>query len=156
MALYLAVDLDGPGSSGLGVPEVRRGLLAVGDCVLAMRAQEGDSMSVQFVGTAALIAKAQAALTEGITAAGEDLLAKCQAATPVATGTLRGSEHVEITSGGGSAEATVSTGGEASQYAIYVHEGTYKMAARKYLENPLIDNAPLYAAFLAKAVGSEF
>jgi hypothetical protein len=79
----------------------------------------------RYIGTAALIAKGQAALHEAVAQAAEDLLGKAQGETPVDTGTLRASLHVDGPHGGGNLVfARVQTGGEASGYAIFVHEGT--------------------------------
>lgn len=109
-----------------------------------------------FVGVAALVARAEAAMTDGVTQAAEDFVGKSQAATPVDTGTLKASIHVEsVTGGGSSVTATVATGGEAG-YAIYVHEGTYKMAARPFMSAPLIENRAVYEEVMSRAMRGAF
>lgn len=136
---------------------------------------------VSYIGLAALEARAIAALTEGVGKAAHDLEGRAKAETPVDTGTLRGSIHVDGPTGGGmSVEAKVQTGGEASEYAILVHEGTgpHKITAHgkalafngvvvksvnhpgtpafKYLERPLVQMAGVYEAFIAAAARSAF
>ena len=79
----------------------------------------------RYIGTPALIARGEAALFQAIGHAAEDLLGKAQGETPVATGTLRASLHIDGPHSAGNAVfARVQTGGEASDYAIFVHEGT--------------------------------
>ena len=46
--------------------------------------------------------------------------------------------------------ARVSTGGEAG-YAVFVHAGTYKMAARPFLANALQENRAVYLEAIARA-----
>lgn len=107
---------------------------------------------VTYVGLDVLTGKAEQAVLQALAESGEHLLAACMAATPVDTGTLRASEHLTLSG----TQAKVSTGGEADEYALYVHEGTSKMAARKYMEGPLLANAPLYAEAMRKAAAGEF
>jgi hypothetical protein len=116
-----------------------------------------------YIGTEVLEAKARAALKAAVTESAEDLVGKAQAVTPVDTGTLKSSIHVDSVSGAGSNgmtatyTATVATGGESSEYAIYVHEGTSRgMPSFKYLEGPLIDNRPVYVEAIARAARGEF
>lgn len=135
-----------------------------------------------FIGAAALIAKAQAAMVDAVTQSAEDLVGKAMAATPVDTGTLRASIHVEnVEAGGMSVTATVATGGEASEYAIPVHEGSAPhiivprtkkalafggivvksvhhpgAAPTKYLEGPLLANRPVYVEAMKRAVAAAF
>lgn len=107
----------------------------------------------RFIGVPALQAKAMAALTFGVTQAAEDLVNQAQAATPVDTGTLKASIHVDsVQSDGTSVTARVATGGEASEYAIFQHEGTSRgVPATKFLEGPLLANAAVYRAAIAAA-----
>jgi len=110
-----------------------------------------------FVGPAVLVAKAQGALLAAVTESAEDLVGKAQDRTPVDTGTLKASIHVAgIQGGGSSVTATVSTGGESSEYALYVHEGTYKMAGRPFLLNALLEEAPVYKEAMRRAVAGVF
>lgn len=137
-----------------------------------------------FIGAAALIAKAQHAMSDAVTEIAEDFVGQAQAATPVDTGTLKASIHVEgIEGGGNSVTATVATGGEASEYAIPVHEGSRPhdivakdggylfwagaghpvkrvhhpgAAPNKYMEHPLIANRGLYLLAMSRAAAGEF
>ena len=136
---------------------------------------------VTYVGLAALEARAIEALASGVTKAAHDLEGRAKAATPVDTGTLRASIHVDGPQVGGmSVEARVQTGGEASGYAAFVHEGTgpHKITAHggglafngivvksvnhpgtpafKFLEGPLIQMAGVYEAFIAAAARGAF
>lgn len=137
---------------------------------------------VSYIGMEALVARAMGALTEGVGLAAEDLVGRAQSATPVKTGTLKGSIHVDgPRSSGMSVEAKVATGGEASDYAIMVHEGTGPHEIRpvnakalhfngtfakvvhhpgtpafKYIERPLLTMAPVYREFISRAARSAF
>jgi hypothetical protein len=135
-----------------------------------------------YIGEAALIAKAMAAVTEAVTLSAEDLVAQAMAATPVDTGTLKASIHVDdITVGALEVTARVATGGESSEYAIPVHEGSGPhiivprskkalafggivvksvhhpgAAPNKYLEGPLLANRPVYVAAMRRAAAGAF
>lgn len=141
-------------------------------------------MEFRYVGLAALEAKAMVALVAGVNVAAEHFVGVAQAETPVDEGTLRAS----ITSDGArvsgrSARAKVHTGGEANEYALYVHEGTAPhlivasgaralawpgMAhpvravhhpgtrAYKYLETPLLHYGPVYREFIARSARAAF
>lgn len=136
---------------------------------------------VEYVGLPVLEARAIAALTEGVGKAAHDLEGRAKGATPVDTGTLRASIHTDGPHAGGmSVTARVQTGGEASSYAILVHEGTgpHKITAHgkalafdghfaksvnhpgtpafKYLEKPLIEMTPAYLAYLQRAAAAAF
>lgn len=104
-----------------------------------------------YIGDAALIAKGQHAITQAVTDSAEDLVGKAQEQTPVDTGTLKASIHVEsIEHSGNQVKATVATGGEAD-YAAYVHEGTSKMNGTPFLSNALIENRAAYLEAMARA-----
>lgn len=136
---------------------------------------------VEYVGLPVLEARAIAALTEGVGKAAHDLEGRAKGATPVDTGTLRASIHTDGPHAGGmSVTARVQTGGEASSYAILVHEGTgpHKITAHgkalafdghfaksvhhpgtpafKFLEGPLVQMAGVYEAFIAAAARGAF
>jgi HK97 gp10 family phage protein len=115
-------------------------------------------MPMRYVGLGILLAKGRAAVLEATTECAEDLVAKSQANTPIDTGTLQGSQHVaSVTQSGLKVEAVISTGGEADEYAIPVHEGTSRgMPAHKYMERALVENAPLYAEAMARASKGQF
>lgn len=109
---------------------------------------------VTYIGLAALTAKGRAAVKQAVTEAAEDLVGRAQEATPVDTGTLRASIHVDSVS---SFTAIVATGGEASEYAIPQHEGTSRgVPATKYIEGPLIASRPVYLEAMRRAARGEF
>lgn len=111
----------------------------------------------RYVGYGVLHAKGIAAVAHATGQSLEHLLGACQAATPVETGTLRASEHVDGPHlGGDSVIGYVRTGGEADEYALYVHEGTSKMAPRKYMEGPLVANKGTYANAIKAAAAGQF
>lgn len=137
-----------------------------------------------FIGEAALIAKGVAAVHSAVTEIAEDFVGQAMAVTPTDTGTLKASIHVEsITADGLGATATVATGGESSEYAIPVHEGSVAHEIRakngkalawpggahpvkavmhpgaaptKYLEAPLLANRPLYLLAMQRAAAGQF
>ena len=117
-----------------------------------------------YVGLGVLQAKAMSAVAEAVTQAAHDLEGRAKAATPVDTGTLRASIHTDGPNVGGmSVTAKVQTGGEASDYAIFTHEGTgpHKInhpgtPAFKYLERPLIEMTPVYLAYMQRAAAAAF
>lgn len=99
----------------------------------------------EFIGTAALIERGMAALEQAVAESLEDLLGKVMPETPVDTGTLKASEHVDGPQRKGFVvEGRVTTGGESSDYAIYVHEGTSKMDARPFIEGPLLEHQAVH------------
>ena len=135
------------------------------------------------MGTPALLAKGMAAVTQATVESGEDLTGKAMAAeTAVDTGALKAGIHAEPPKiSGFSVTVRVATGGESSEYAIWVHEGTGPHIIRaknakflhfgnvfvkqvnhpgtkaiKYLERPLLENAPVYLAHIAKAARAVF
>lgn len=135
---------------------------------------------VTYKGVAPLIAAGQAAMRTAVVQSAEQLAGKCQAAAPVDTGTLRGSIHVtDVQVSAMEVKAKVATGGEASEYAVMVHEGTGPHVihghpylafngivrrsvnhpgtpAVKYIEGPLIGHAALHKAVCAAAWAGAF
>lgn len=137
-----------------------------------------------YIGTPALIAKGQAAILGAVTESAEHLVGAAMDATPEDTGTLKASIHVDsVHAGGSTVTATVATGGEADEYAIFVHEGTgaHEIRAKngkalawpggahpvkavmhpgtkpyKYLEGPLLANRPLYLLAMQRAAAGQF
>jgi hypothetical protein len=113
---------------------------------------------------------AEAAVTESA----EDLVSQSQDRTPVATGTLKGSQHVEsVTVSGSEVQAKVATGGEAEAYAVYVHQGhgfhasahegprmqdgSYgRVPGRPFMAQALLDNAAVYKEAIAAAARGAF
>lgn len=134
---------------------------------------------VAYIGLPAMQARAMTALTGAVTKAAYALQGDCQAQTPVDTGTLKASIHVEGPDvSATSVEAKVATGGESSDYAIAVHEGMAPrtitpvnkqalywpgaahpvksvnhpgFAGRKYIERPLLAARPQLLAFIQAA-----
>jgi hypothetical protein len=114
--------------------------------------------SFRYCGLGVLLTKGRNAVKEATTECAEDLVGWAQDATPVDTETLQASIHVaSVTQTALSCTAIVSTGGEADEYALYVHEGTSRgMPAFKYMEIPLLQMAPVYKAAMEKAAKGEF
>lgn len=120
----------------------------------------------RYIGLAALIERGRGALTEGINHSAEDLVKAAMAETPVETGTLRASIHTDgAKAEGNTVRATVQTGGEASAYAVYVHEGHRKDGSHvikaypggaKYIERPLIARAPVYLEYIKRMCKAAF
>lgn len=102
---------------------------------------------VTYVGSAALMARGMAAVRQAVVESAETMATQAQALSPVDTGTLQASIHVSnVEAGAREVTATVSTGGEASEYAVYQELGTSKMAAQPYMAPALINHAPLHKA----------
>lgn len=100
---------------------------------------------VTYVGSEALIARGMAGVQAAVTQSAEALAASAQAKAPVDTGTLRASIHVrDVQASATEVSATVSTGGEASEYAEYQEVGTSKMAAQPYMTPALVAHQPLH------------
>lgn len=74
-----------------------------------------------------------------------DILAHSQREVPVDTGNLKNSGHVDT----GNLTATIAYGAE---YAVYVHEGTRRMAARPFLRSAFDSVAPEIERALRKVV----
>ena len=85
---------------------------------------------------------ALAAANRALYAGAHEIFNESQRRTPVDTGALRGSGSVVQSGSGGGAEAEIKYGGTAAGYALYVHEGTSRMAARKFLEGPVLEVGP--------------
>ena len=113
---------------------------------------------VTYIGLAVLLARGQKAAEDAVVKAAEHLVGEAQTAAPFKTGTLKGSIHAEdpVTSGT-TVTAQVATGGESSEYAIFQHEGTSRgVPATKFLEAPLIGMAPVYRAYIERAMRSAY
>jgi hypothetical protein len=118
----------------------------------------------RYIGFAALRAKAMAALEQAVNETAEDLVGKSQAATPVVSGTLKGSIHTDGAKvSGDTVTARVETGGESSAYAAIVHEGhrsdgSYprKAGPAKFIERPLIEEAATYREHIGRAARAQF
>lgn len=141
-----------------------------------------DMAEFTYIGTAKLVALGHSALRAAIVESAEHLVGEAQSATPVETGTLKASIHAgDVRGSGASVSIRVSTGGEANEYAIFVHEGTGPHIIRakngkalsfngilvksvhhpgtkatKFLEGPLIANRPFYREAIARAARATF
>lgn len=103
--------------------------------------------NVTYVGSAALMARGMAAVQQAVVESAETMASSAQAIAPIDTGTLRASIHVtDVQTGAREVSAKVSTGGEASEYAVYQELGTSKMAAQPYMGPALINHAALHRA----------
>jgi len=112
---------------------------------------------VSYVGSEALIGRAMGALEDAVAQSGEALATAAQRLAPVDTGTLRASIHVDsVERSGMSVTATVSTGGEASEYAVYVELGTRRMAAQPYMTPALAQHEPVHVQMCANALKGAF
>lgn len=100
---------------------------------------------VRLIGSAAIIARGMAGVQAAVAQSAEALAADAGAQAPVDTGTLRASIHVQsVEASGTEVKATVSTGGEASEYAVYQELGTSKMAAQPFMTPALAAHAPVH------------
>lgn len=80
---------------------------------------------------------------------------ECKRRTPVDTGALRSTIHVEgpTTEVGGSISCTIVAGGPAADYAIHVHENLeayHPVGQAKFIEEPLRESAPFLLGRIAK------
>ena len=75
------------------------------------------------------------ALASALHVEGEQIMTESKRIAPVDTGRLRSSGHVKPPERRGS-DITVELS-YATDYALYVHEGTRRMKGRKYLSKPL-------------------
>lgn len=113
---------------------------------------------VTYKGISHVIAKGEHATIDAVAESAEALTGVAQENAPYRFGVLRASIHVaEVSMDGGSATATVATGGEASEYAIPQHEGTkHGVPATKYMERAAIAHAPVHKAAMAAAARGVF
>lgn len=94
-------------------------------------------------------AKMTKAIGAAFQALGPELLTTMQAATPVDTGELRGSENVSV----GAKELRLTAG---TDHAGFVEFGTRKMAAQPYMRPTVEGAAGQVGAAIADAVSAEF
>jgi len=112
---------------------------------------------VSYVGSEVLIGRAIGVLEDAVSQSGEALATTAQRLAPVDTGTLRASIHVDsVQRTGRSVTATVATGGEASEYAVYVELGTRRMGAQPYMTPALAQHEPVHAQMCANALRGAF
>lgn len=97
-------------------------------------------------------AVAVTAANRALYAGANEIFNESQRRSPVDTGALRGSGTVVQSGGAGGAEAEIKYGGTAAGYAIYVHEGTSRMEARKFLEGPMTEMGPMVLERIKAAV----
>lgn len=93
------------------------------------------------------------AAKRGVREIGEEIMTASAHLIPVVTDHLRESRHLEVKDYGNSYELVMSYRAE---YAIYVHERPVdpptSNGQRKYLERPLLEREPRFAADLAAKV----
>lgn len=112
---------------------------------------------VSYVGSAALIARLMGTVTPAVRDALEDLASQSQDLTPVDTGTLKASiTVVDFTVSATEVKGRVATGGEANEYALFVHQGTYKMAGRPFMTQALLANSDMYRQAIQAAAAEAF
>ena len=109
---------------------------------------------------ARIAAEAPQALGAELYREGQDVIANALPITPILTGALRRSGHVdepEMTGGGVS--VTLGFGGDAAPYAVYVHENLVARHApptqAKFLEDPLNAAVPGMADRIASGAGAK-
>lgn len=136
----------------------------------------------RYVGLPVLLAKVEAAATAAVNHGANHLVSEAQSAAPVDTGALAASIHTDgARRSGNGVEATISTGGEVSEYAVPQHEGAGPHVIRpktakalhfngtfakqvnhpgnpptKFLEEPLLQMAPAFKAYCAAAMRGQF
>ena len=84
-------------------------------------------------------------------------MAEAKRRTPVATGALRASGHVEVTVSGRDAEARLRFGGPSAPYSVFVHENLrayHRVGQAKFLESTLMESKRFMAARLARRIAS--
>lgn len=112
---------------------------------------------IRYVGSAALMARLMAQVAPAVRESLEDLVSESQSRTPVDTGTLRASTTVvDFSVTATEAKGTVATGGESNAYALFVHQGTYKMAGRPFMAQALLANADVYRQVIQAAAAGAF
>lgn len=110
-----------------------------------------------FIGVAALVARAEAGMVDGVTQCAEDLVGKAQPLTRVDTGAERAGIHAEAAEvSGTSVSVKVTTGGESNAYDLYQHEGTRYMSGTHFLSIPLIENRSVYEEIMSRAIRGAF
>ena len=103
--------------------------------------------------------KANFALRRSLTTEAEKIMAKAKRLTPVDTGTLRATGHVQPpVVEPEQIEITLGFGGPAARYAIFVHERTelrHTVGQAKFLEQPVNEAAEGLANRLARELRRE-
>lgn len=110
--------------------------------------------SFRYVGLAVLTARGRGAVAEGVELSCHELVGLAKPLTPVDTGQLQSSIHVDsvVTSGLGVVGTVVAD----TDYAVFVERGTYKMEGSHFLTIPLVENAERWADNIAKAARAAF
>jgi hypothetical protein len=108
--------------------------------------------NVKYVGLAFLTNRGIQAVSKAVGEAAAELQGAAVPITPFKSGTLQASIHGEGPDiRGNEATAKVATGGESSDYAIFVHEGTSRVAPSKFIERPLLSMIPVYQRYIEEA-----
>lgn len=101
---------------------------------------------------AAIFAQVGAAAEHALRAEGEIEMTEAKLRTPVLTGALRASGHVE---GPRDGAVRLVFGGPAAPYALYVHENMealHKTGQAKFLESVILESAPYLAQRVAARI----
>lgn len=113
--------------------------------------------NISYVGSEVLLARGMSALKDAVGQSAEALATSAQRLAPVDTGTLRASIHVDsLETTGRTVTATVTTGGEASEYAVYQELGTRRMAAQPYMTPALAQHRPVHVQMCETAWKAAF
>lgn len=103
--------------------------------------------------------RAEFAMKRALTTEAEKVMAKAKRLTPVDTGALRASGHVQPpVVRPGTIEVTLGFGGPSASYAVFVHERTelnHTVGQAKYLEQPVNEAARGLADRLAAELRRE-
>lgn len=78
-----------------------------------------------------------------------------QRRTPVDTGALRASHQVSVEAKPGEVVGTITVGGVAAPYALYVHENLdayHPVGQAKFLESTLVESTPHLASRIGKRI----
>lgn len=121
------------------------------------------SVNVQITGEDALLnslrafaSQAGQAFAAALVQEAEVIMADAKARTPVDTGSLRGTGHVQPPQGeGDETSVTMGFGGPAAEYAVFVHENLtahHPVGEAKFLERAVLAAAPDLAKRLAARV----
>lgn len=96
-----------------------------------------------------MAAAAKRGVRSGLERARGPILAGMQGRTPVDTGELRESESAEVTSD------TTLTFRAGTDHALWVHQGTRRMPARRFMAEAIEAGEPLIVASIAEGIRSE-
>lgn len=106
----------------------------------------------RYIGTPALEARAMQALEQAVNTSAHLLANEARAVAHVDTGAERGGIHAEpATPSGRGVKAVVRS---SEPYDVFQHEGFRGVAGTKFLEHPLLANAPRFREAIRRAASS--